>query len=132
MKQRIVSASDASISGTSRAIAEPVLWQVSVEDERHAMRRGLLNRWGASENTFKHLADKHPLNYQPGYEFVKSEKQSTSPGIDEIKRLLKQKMKNLNKLCRNYRTVKRSAKMAACESIVCISDYVRRYSESRS
>jgi hypothetical protein len=61
----------------------------------------ILNRWGASENTFKHLSDKHPLNYQPGYEFVKSEKQEiANPEIDEIKRQLKQKMKNLNKLCK--------------------------------
>ena len=35
----------------------------------------ILNRWGASENTFKHLADKHPLHYQPGFEMVESEKQ---------------------------------------------------------
>jgi len=35
----------------------------------------ILNRWGASENTFKHLVDKHPLHYQPGFAFVKSKKQ---------------------------------------------------------
>jgi len=61
----------------------------------------ILNRWGASENTFKHLLDKHPLNYQPGYEFVKSEKQEiANPEIDEIKRQLKQKNKNMDKLCK--------------------------------
>jgi hypothetical protein len=37
--------------------------------------RAILNRWGASENTFKHLADRHPLHYQPGYSFCESEKQ---------------------------------------------------------
>jgi hypothetical protein len=37
--------------------------------------RAILSRWGASENTFKHLADKHPLHYQPGFEMVESEKQ---------------------------------------------------------
>jgi hypothetical protein len=61
----------------------------------------ILNRWGASENTFKHLLDKYPLNYQPGYEFVKSEKQEiANPELDEIKRQLKQKKKNLDKLCK--------------------------------
>ena len=40
----------------------------------------ILSRWGASENTFKHLADKHPLHYQPGFEMVDSEKQEiTNP-----------------------------------------------------
>ena len=28
--------------------------------------RAILCRWGASENTFKHLGDKHPLHYHPG------------------------------------------------------------------
>lgn len=37
--------------------------------------RAILSRWGASENTFKHLGDKHPLHYQPGFEMVESEKQ---------------------------------------------------------
>jgi hypothetical protein len=61
----------------------------------------ILNRWGASENTFKHLADKHPLNYQPGYEFVESKNQSiVNPDLKQIKRDLKVKKKNLEKLCK--------------------------------
>lgn len=61
----------------------------------------ILSRWGASENTFKHMADKHPLNYQPGYEFVESEKQLiVNPDFKEIKRDVKLKMKNLGKLCK--------------------------------
>ena len=76
------------------------LENVSIEKMSAAKCAGaILNRWGASENTFKHLADKHPLNYQPGYDFAKSEKQEiTNPEIDEIKRQLKQKQKNLDKL----------------------------------
>ena len=47
----------------------------------------ILERWGASENTFKHLADKHPINYQPGYAFTKSQKQEISnPEVKEIKK----------------------------------------------
>jgi len=46
----------------------------------------ILNRWGASENTFKHMGDKHPLNYQPGYSFTKSQNQEiANPEIKEIK-----------------------------------------------
>ncbi len=46
----------------------------------------ILNRWGASENTFKHLGDKHPLNYQPGYSFTESPKQEiANPEAKEIK-----------------------------------------------
>lgn len=47
----------------------------------------ILERWGASENTFKHLADKHPLNYQPGYAFTESQKQEiVNPEVKEIKK----------------------------------------------
>lgn len=46
----------------------------------------ILNRWGASENTFKHLEDKHPLNYQPGYSFTESSKQEiANPEVKRIK-----------------------------------------------
>ena len=61
----------------------------------------ILNRWGASENTFKHMADRHPLNYQPGYEFFESEKQMIiNPEIKEVKRNLKAHKKELEKLCK--------------------------------
>ena len=46
----------------------------------------ILNRWGASENTFKHMGDKHPLNYQPGYSFTESQNQEiANPEVKEIK-----------------------------------------------
>jgi len=49
----------------------------------------ILSRWGASENTFKHLADKHPLHYQPGFEMVTSEKQEiTNPEYKQKQRML--------------------------------------------
>ena len=37
--------------------------------------RAILCRWGASENTFKHLKDRHPLHYHPGFVVVKSDRQ---------------------------------------------------------
>jgi hypothetical protein len=37
--------------------------------------RAMLSRWGASENTFKHLQERHPAHYQPGFKLVESERQ---------------------------------------------------------
>ncbi len=52
--------------------------------------QAILNRWGASENTFKHIGENHPLHYQPGFEFSKSEKQEiANPEYQENKSLLK-------------------------------------------
>jgi hypothetical protein len=52
--------------------------------------QAILNRWGASENTFKHIVENHPLHYQPGFEFSESEKQEiTNPEHKENKSLLK-------------------------------------------
>jgi hypothetical protein len=35
----------------------------------------ILNRWGASENTFKHIKERHPFHYHPGFKIRLSEKQ---------------------------------------------------------
>jgi len=35
----------------------------------------MLSRWGASENTFKHLQERHPYHYHPGFGLTASEKQ---------------------------------------------------------
>lgn len=37
--------------------------------------QAILCRWGASENTFKHLKDRHPFHYHPGFKLVESERQ---------------------------------------------------------
>jgi hypothetical protein len=65
--------------------------------------RAILNRWGASENTFKHLADRHPLHYQPGFAFVESERQEiANPEYKDKKRLLAQMKRQLNKLYKKF------------------------------
>lgn len=49
----------------------------------------ILSRWGASENSFKHLQEKHPLNYQPGYSFTESQNQQISnPEVKKFKKLV--------------------------------------------
>jgi hypothetical protein len=37
--------------------------------------RAILHRWGASENSFKHIQERHPFHYRPGFKLVESERQ---------------------------------------------------------
>ena len=63
----------------------------------------ILSRWGASENTFKHLADKHPLHYQPGFEMVDSEKQEiTNPHYKQKQGMLARLKTQLNKSYKKF------------------------------
>ncbi len=51
---------------------------------------GILNRWGASENTFKHIKERHPYHYHPGFKLVTSEKQDVAnPILKGLKKLVK-------------------------------------------
>jgi predicted transcriptional regulator len=60
--------------------------------------QAILSRWGASENTFKHLHDKHPFHYHPGFKTVDSEKQLiTNPAIKTTEKEIKSIRKNLGK-----------------------------------
>jgi len=66
----------------------------------------ILSRWGASENTFKHLADKHPLHYQPGFEMVDSERQEiTNPHYKQKQGMLARLKTQLNK---SYKKISKS------------------------
>ena len=57
-----------------------------------------MSRWGASENTFKHLQDKHPFHYIPGFKIVDSEKQIiTNPAIKVLNNEIKTIRKQLDK-----------------------------------
>lgn len=52
--------------------------------------KAILHRWGASENTFKHIATRHPYHYHPGFKLSESEKQLiTNPEIKNIEKMLK-------------------------------------------
>ena len=47
----------------------------------------ILSRWGASENTFKHLQERHPAHYQPGFKLVESERQDiANPDIKPLEK----------------------------------------------
>lgn len=52
--------------------------------------QAILSRWGASENTFKHIYDRHPFHYRPGFKMIDSEEQFiTNPAIKDIDREIK-------------------------------------------
>lgn len=52
--------------------------------------QAILSRWGASENTFKHLYDRHPFHYHPGFKTGDSEKQLiANPAIKSIEKEIK-------------------------------------------
>ncbi len=72
------------VSSNRRTCALSNVSEDRMDTEQCAM--AILNRWGASENTFKHMGDKHPLNYQPGYSFTESQNQEiANPEVKEIK-----------------------------------------------
>ena len=57
-----------------------------------------MNRWGASENTFKHIYDRHPFHYHPGFKTKDSEKQLiANPAIKFIEKEIKTIRKQLDK-----------------------------------
>jgi hypothetical protein len=59
----------------------------------------ILSRWGASENTFKHLQTRHPLHYHPGFSMVKSERQEiANPEIKEKEKMISRIRKLMDKL----------------------------------
>ncbi len=63
----------------------------------------VLNRWGASENTFKHLADRFPFHYHPGFRLKQSEKQEiANPEIKKIGSVTKPLKKKLATLLRRF------------------------------
>ncbi|MEA3380161.1 MAG: helix-turn-helix domain-containing protein, partial [Pseudomonadota bacterium] len=63
--------------------------------------QAILRRWGASENTFKHLYDRHPFHYHPGFKTDDSEKQLiANPVIKSIEKEIKDVRKTLDK---NYK-----------------------------
>jgi hypothetical protein len=66
----------------------------------------ILNRWGASENTFKYLNNRHPLHYQPGFKY----NESTNQMIDnpEVKKIEKEIEKIKNELQKIYKAISHS------------------------
>jgi len=82
---------------TSNRRVSGLAWGESLSSEECA--QAILSRWGASEDTFKHLSDRHPLHYHPGFELVESENQEiANPQVKEKEKLIKGVKKQLEKL----------------------------------
>jgi transposase len=72
---------------------------------------GILNRWGASENTFKHIKERHPYHYHPGFALVESENQEiANPILKELKVIIKKTKQKIVKLKSKLADIKPSFK----------------------
>lgn len=59
----------------------------------------ILHRWGASENSFKHIQERHPFHYHPGFKLVEREHQEiANPAIKEKQHLIQRVKTALGKL----------------------------------
>ena len=72
---------------------------LSIDDVATAM----LSRWGASENTFKHLQERHPYHYHPGFAVSESDKQDiANPQIEVLAQQISTSQRDLAKLYKAY------------------------------
>jgi hypothetical protein len=61
--------------------------------------RAILSRWGASENTFKHIKEHHPYHYHPGFKLSESERQDiANPEIAKMGKRISAIKQELGKL----------------------------------
>ena len=61
---------------SSKRRASGLCWDGDQGNEIETLAQAILQRWGASENTFKHINERHPLHYHPGFGLGESEKQA--------------------------------------------------------
>ena len=82
-------------------------WTGQLEVSTADCARAILNRWGASENTFKHLNDRHPFHYHPGFKIKESEKQDiANPDIKKLSNKIKKLRSNLTGVVKKFAKAK--------------------------
>lgn len=91
-------------------------WTADYQMDARQCAEAALSRWGASENTFKHLKDRHPMHYHPGFKLSESKKQDIrNPEIKEKDSFLKSLKKKLaamyKKLAGAKETVKKNGEL---------------------
>ena len=128
---------------TSKRRTCGLAWTGDIEMTTEDCARAILCRWGASENTFKHLKDRHPLHYHPGFKLVESERQDiANPEIKEKESAIKSIKTILQKLYRKFSQAKEvvnsdgvprrnSIKEKNRQSIAKNEAYLSRLSEER-
>jgi hypothetical protein len=73
-------------------------WDAGLGLSPEAIAAAILSRWGASENTFKHLQDRHPYHYHPGFELVESTRQDIlNPEIKALEQRIQAIKTQLNR-----------------------------------
>ena len=83
---------------TSRRRTCGLAWDAGRSISTLQCAQAILSRWGASENTFKHLYDRHPFHYHPGFKTADSAKQLiANPAIKSIEKEIKAVRKTLDK-----------------------------------
>ena len=86
-------------------------WDKDNRLDTKACAKAILNRWGASENTFKHIASRHPLHYHPGFKLIRSgDQEIANPEVKEKQRQVKIIRKELDRLYKKLSTKKQSLK----------------------
>jgi hypothetical protein len=93
---------------TSRRRASGLAWDGGKQMSTIDCARAILSRWGASENTFKHFVNRHPLHYHPGFEMVESDKQEiANPALKQKENEIKRCQKDLGKLYKKMTKTKK-------------------------
>lgn len=94
---------------TSRRRTSGLAWTGDRDIGTKDCALAILSRWGASENTFKHIKDRHPFHYHPGFKLEKSERQEIkNPKIKEKEGLIAKCKKALARWYKQLTKSKRS------------------------
>ncbi len=82
-------------------------WDDGLGLSQEEVASGMLSRWGASENTFKHIQDRHPYHYRPGFSLSESEKQDiVNPQIKVLAQTIASVQAHLAKLYKKHTKTK--------------------------
>ena len=82
-------------------------WDGELGLTQEEIATAMLTRWGASENTFKHIQDRHPFHYHPGFGTSASEKQDiANPEIRRQDAKISNLQKGLSKLYKKFSKAK--------------------------
>jgi len=81
----------------------------------------ILSRWGASENAFKHIQERHSFHYHPGFKLSKSDRQEiTNPEIKTKQKQITDIRKSLAKLYKSSAKINAEhnpAKKKQCDKV---------------
>jgi hypothetical protein len=81
--------------------------------------KAILSRWGASENTFKHIATRHPLHYHPGFKLISSgDQEIVNPEVKKKQNEIKVIRKELDKLYKKVSTKKQFLKKDGTPKVI--------------